>query len=348
MGFDIIIANPPYGADYPEIHKKYFKENYECTKNITGKQKGSLNTFALFIEKGVNLLKEDGNLIFIVAISVISSDSMSSLHKFLKSKCKLIKVSSYATRPQPIFENAMVNTSIIELVKRQHSDCKIYTTKMYRKDKNHHIEDILNNLEFIEINEFELQGRYPKISKSIEKKILKKIFSQDKSIFEIIRNDGKPIYYRFAGGRYYKIITNYSTSSSAERVMFLYSKVANSTGAILSSNLFFWFYQIYSDNLNLKSTEIELFKIPYSKLTNDVIKQLESVYEAYLNDIEANAKTRNAKEYANIDSFKEYKIRKSKHLIDKIDDIIGPLYGLTEVEIEFIKNYEIEFRSDDN
>jgi hypothetical protein len=48
-----------------------------------------------------------------------------------------------------------------------------------------------------------------------------------------------------------------------------------------------------------------------------------------------------------IDSFKEYKIRKSKHLIDKIDDIICPLYGLTPEETEFVKNYEIEFRVDE-
>ena len=31
-------------------------------------------------------------------------------------------------------------------------------------------------------------------------------------------------------------------------------------------------------------------------------------------------------------------------LIDKIDDLIGPLYNLTKDEIDFIKNYEIEFR----
>jgi hypothetical protein len=50
--------------------------------------------------------------------------------------------------------------------------------------------------------------------------------------------------------------------------------------------------------------------------------------------------------YANIDSYKEYKIRYSKPLIDQIDDLICPLYALTDEETEFIKNYEIEFRID--
>ena len=42
-----------------------------------------------------------------------------------------------------------------------------------------------------------------------------------------------------------------------------------------------------------------------------------------------------------------YKIGKSKSIIDRIDDYIGPLYGLSPEEIEFIKNYEIEFRMND-
>jgi len=45
-----------------------------------------------------------------------------------------------------------------------------------------------------------------------------------------------------------------------------------------------------------------------------------------------------------ISSFKEYKIGHSKYLIDKIDDIICPLYGLTSEETDFIKNYEMKFR----
>ena len=48
-----------------------------------------------------------------------------------------------------------------------------------------------------------------------------------------------------------------------------------------------------------------------------------------------------------MDSFKEYKIGYSKKIIDEIDDFIGPLYGLTKDEVEFIKNYEIEFRMAD-
>ena len=116
--------------------------------------------------------------------------------------------------------------------------------------------------------------------------------------------------YRTSGGRYFKVVTNSPTGSSKEKPIILDKKYANALGCILSSNLSFWFYQIYSNNLDWKGCEIENTPIP--PLADD--------------------------------SFKEYKIGKSKAIIDKIDDLICPLYGLSSEETEFIKNYELEFR----
>ncbi|MBI4378025.1 MAG: hypothetical protein HY578_02895 [Nitrospinae bacterium] len=182
----------------------------------------------------------------------------------------------------------------------------------------------------------------------IERKILDKIYSQKTSVGHLIKDKGKPVYYRTTGGRYYKVITPYSTGSRKETSIFFDKKISKSVGAVLSSNLYFWFYQIYSNNLDLKFYEIESFKIPLDKLTDNTIEKLEKIYNEYLEDIEANSNVRQTSRYANIDSFREYKIGKSKAIIDKIDDFIGPLYGFTQEEIDFIKNYEIAFRLTDD
>ena len=343
--FDIVIGNPPYGARYSEIDKKYFKKNYKTAITITNIQKGSLDTFTLFIEKGHYLCNILGNLHYIVPISITSSDSITAVHRLLESSCSLIKVSSYAVRPQPIFINAMVNTSILFFKKDDKLNEMIMSTKMYRKNDNLNIHHLINNLQFINVKDVKLIGRYPKISLEIEKNILIKIFSQQIKIKDIIKKDGSPIYYRTSGGRYYKVITNYSTGSTKEKFIYFNKKLTNSIGAILSSNLYFWFYQIFSNNLDLKKYEIEAFCIP--NLYNSTIKLLDKLYLEYLIDIEKNSNIRQAECYANIESFKEYKIGKSKHLIDKIDNIICPLYGLTNEEINFIKNYEIDYRLPD-
>ncbi|MEF3280315.1 MAG: N-6 DNA methylase [Elusimicrobiota bacterium] len=343
-GFDIVIGNPPYGANYSENTKKYFKQHYKSAQTIPNKQKGSLDTFTIFIEKGFNLLKKGGSLHYIVPITITSGESVMGIHRLLEMNCEEIKISSYSVRPQPIFQNSVVNTSIL-FFKKTETPCKrILATKMYRKDRNFSIEYLLKNLEFIDVFNYKLVGRYPKISLDIERKILDKIFAQKTSIRDLLRPTGKPIYYRTTGGRYFKVITNYPTGSTKEKAIYFEEYIANAIGCILSSNLYFWFYQIYSNNLDLKLYEIESFKIPFEKLDSKKIKILEKLYQEYLEDIEANANIRQTTKYTNIDSFKEYKIYKSKHIIDKIDDFIGPLYGLTEEEILFIKEYEIDFR----
>ena len=344
-GFDIVIGNPPYGAKYSEECKRYYKDNYVTAKTITGKQKASLDTFTLFIEHGYNILKINGNLAFIVPIALTSSDSLSGVHRILLDKCDNIHISSYAVRPKPVFERAVVNTSILLFTKTEQKCHHVFSTKMHRRnDDKFNLQFLVDHLQFTDVKDYMLFGRIPKIGTEIEKKILNKMFKQNK-LKTLLKYNGYPVVYRFAGGRYFKVVTNYSNGSSAERcIYFSNSKLANSVGCILSSNLSFWFYQIFSDNLNWKSYEIENFAIP--NLSDSDLNYLDKLYDRYLKDIERNANIRESTGISsyNVDSFKEYKIVRSKSIIDEIDDYIGPLYGLTPDEIDFVKNYELEFR----
>ena len=343
-GFDIVIGNPPYGAKYDNQTKRYYKNTYVTTNSIRGLQKGSLDTYTLFIELGYNLLRRNGSFAYIVPISLTSSDSLTGVHRLLMNNCDIIHISSYSVRPKPVFENAVVNTSIL-LLKKTETPCQhLYSTKMHRRGNEFDLQKLIDNLQFVDVNGQTLYGRIPKIGSEIEKTILNKLFKQTK-LGSFIKTSGSPIIYRFAGGRYFKVVTNYSNGSSAERtIYFANKKIANAVGCILSSNLSFWFYQIFSDNLNWKTYEIENFTIP--QLTTENIEYLYKLYSRYLTDIEAkaNVRTTSGESTYNVDSFKEYKIVRSKGIIDEIDDYICPLYGLTQEETDFIKNYELEFR----
>lgn len=343
-GFDIVIGNPPYGAKYDSQTKHYYQNIYVTAKNIKGVQKASLDTYTLFIEFGYNLLRKNGSFAYIVPISLTSSDSLTGVHRILIQNCDTIHISSYAVRPKPVFENAVVNTSIL-LFQKTGTPCQhLYSTKMHRRGNVFDLQKLIDNLQFVDVKEQILYGRIPKIGTEIEKDILRKLFKHSK-LGSLICTNGSPIIYRFAGGRYFKVITNYSNGSSAERtIYFADKKIADAIGCILSSNLSFWFYQIFSDNLNWKTYEIENFTIPHLADVN--INFLDNLYARYLTDIEAkaNIRTTSGESTYTVDSFKEYKIVRSKFIIDEIDDYIGPLYGLTPEEIDFIKNYELEFR----
>jgi hypothetical protein len=346
-GFDVVLGNPPYGAGFSEKEKKYFLQNYESAKTIKGKQKGSTDTFSLFIEQGYCLLQEGGNLSYIVPLTITSGESMTGLHNILFSNCKQIKISSYCDRPLQIFKHAHKKISIIMFNKTKTPCESLLTTKMYRWNNGISLQNLIENMQFTESLSHRLNGRLPKISLELESGILDKIFSpENTSIGQLRKKEGESIYYRSSGGMYYNVITNYSTGSTQEKQVVLDKNISDTVGAILSSDLFFWYQQVYSDNLHLKSYEIDSFTIPVAQLNPVRIAEIEKIYIEYLQDIEKNAINHATSSYININSFKEYKIRKSKHLIDRIDNLICPLYGLTKIEMEFIKNYEIEFRLD--
>ena len=342
-GFDIVIGNPPYGAKYDNETKRFYKNTYVTANSIRGLQKGSLDTYTLFIELGYDLLRRDGSFAYIVPISLTSSDSLTGVHRMLMGNCDTIYISSYAVRPKPVFENAVVNTSIL-LFQKTGTPCQhLYSTKMHRRGNEFDLQRLIDNLNFVNVYGYTMTGRIPKIGCEMEKDILSKVI-KNIPIKTLYDNEGEPIYYRTTGGRYFKVVTNYPTGSTKEKPLYFQKRLTNAIGCILSSSLAFWFYQIYSNNLDWKTYEIENFTIP--QLLSENIIYLNKLYSRYLIDIEAkaNVRTTSGESTYNVDSFKEYKIVHSKAIIDEIDDYICPLYGLTQEETDFIKNYELEFR----
>ena len=345
-GFDIVIGNPPYGAKTTDSDKRYYKQRYYCaTSHPNQGQKGSTDTFAVFIELGHSILCPSGYLAFIVPMSVGSSDAMTALQYVIEKTCSEIRVSSYSNRPKQIFDAACVRTSIFMFKKSSKPLEHIYTTKLNRRTESNTIKDIIDNLQFIDSKTLKLPGRYAKIGTQTELQLLSNLFRFKKRIADYICDSGKDVYYRAAGGRYFNVVTNYPTYSSAEKSF--KCSFTDVIGLIMSSSYFYFYQQVYTDGLNLKRSEIDNYPLPdLSKLSNDSLAKLSELYSNYLEDIERNAAIRISSNTSthNIDSFKEYKIVRSKNIISEIDEVVGHLYALSSDEIKFIKNYEIKYR----
>ncbi len=343
-GFNIVIGNPPYGANYSDNHKKYFKQNYFSAHSKNG-LKGSLDTFSLFIDKSYQTMNINSFLIFIVPLAITSSESMSALHNLLLNNCETISISTYSNRPKKIFDNADQRVAILSFIKNHRPTKYLMTTKVNKRYEVTSVQDLINNLQFVNSIDFIKYGRFPKVGSNIEINILRKIFSIGFNLKSMLLDKGLPIFYRSSGGRYYNIITNYTTGSSKENSFNVIPEYRDIMAAVLSSNLYYWFYHIYSNTLDLKTYELEIFPIP----VEDLIKnqdEIELLYKKYLDDLHKNSIIKQVN-YAHIKEYREYYARKSKHLIDKIDLAIKDAYGLTDEEINFIINYDIEFRTDD-
>ena len=342
--FDVVIGNPPYGNLLTKEEKEYARNNFSCAC-----KGGSTNLYVLFIEKGIKLLRKGGILSYIVPLSITAGESVAPIQRMMLDNFEEIKISSFSDRPCQVFKDASIKVSIILLQNKGKTNNKLFMTKMHRIsliDKKNHITNIkefLDKQHFIECKDYVKKGRLPKISNEIEKSILTKIFNFKTTIKDFEKQEGKAIYYRTTGGRYFEAIyyrtqnngyyqygTTYSTKSSTEAKLLLDSKYCLIIGAILASNLSWYIKQILTDTRSFTKELINDFPIPVENLSQQAINQIEEKYNEYLIDIEKNKIVHKTTSYKNIDNFTEYKLCKSKHIIDQLDDLICPLYNLTK------------------
>jgi hypothetical protein len=105
QGFNVVIANPPYGVKFKAEEKKYFKSTY---KTIVGKY----DSYGFFFEKSFDLLAVNGELIFITPHTWLMIKEASSLRvHFLKQGIfRLILILD-----QPVFESAIVDAVVSQI-----------------------------------------------------------------------------------------------------------------------------------------------------------------------------------------------------------------------------------------
>ncbi len=112
--FDIIIGNPPYVNIFnieDVAYRDYLKKKYSIYKNKT-------DLYAFFIQKGHELLSENGTLYFIISNSWLGTDSFSRLREFLLEKTRVTKlIKCYSN----VFE-ASVTTVILGIKKEKTKD----------------------------------------------------------------------------------------------------------------------------------------------------------------------------------------------------------------------------------
>lgn len=114
--FDIIIGNPPYGI--PSLSKHYTirvnNETKKRYKKIYETWYGKYNVYGAFIEKSIKLLKENGQLIFIVPATFMILDEFKKLREFLakNGKTEIIYIGSNVFKPE-----ADITTVILKFVR---------------------------------------------------------------------------------------------------------------------------------------------------------------------------------------------------------------------------------------
>ena len=125
-GFDIVIGNPPYERTiYLEKEKEYYSEKYMSSY-------GAYDILILFIERSLNLLRDNGYLGFIVSNKFLVSDYGKKLRELLLKSYKIIKIVDLADAKR-VFPDALVSTAIIIIQKMK--PITNYKVKIFIADK---------------------------------------------------------------------------------------------------------------------------------------------------------------------------------------------------------------------
>ena len=167
VGFDVVIGNPPYidSRENQESQKEYWKKNYRSTEF------GKTNTYEIFIERGIEILKSDRLLTYIFPIVWLSVEACQSSRRFVLSNYLANEI---AYTEAAVFSDANVDTMILQLSKTK----PIKDYKINVKKFNHNfsaIDELKNVVQQNEKDEFKrvylkLDAIYERILNTISDK----------------------------------------------------------------------------------------------------------------------------------------------------------------------------------
>jgi type I restriction-modification system DNA methylase subunit len=350
-GFDCVIGNPPYVDVIGDIFTDYSFSTYK-----------GRNLYNYFVEKGLRLLNDtNGNLGFIIPISIITSARMKSTRDFIREfrgTAKYVNIDSSAN-PGTLFDGLKLRLSITFIKLNNHErKMRIFSsdfTKFFNAERNLFIP-LIKTSEIPE--DLIIESIIPKVGSQIEVSILRKMLSvkcnyftfQDKS-----KTSHNKLYYKGTGYNYmlaFKSIPFFEVNgqqveNSKTKELTLREDILIE-GAILvfSSSLFYWYWTVYSNCFDFTNQDFERFPIDLPKLNNYKQTILE-LYDKVVTDLEKNGEMVTYNKANGPTRYFQYRARFTKPLFDNVDDLLGEIYGFTDEELNFVKTYDLRFRTDD-
>ena len=335
-GFDVVIGNPPY-VEYSTIRDVYEPSNRSLLK--TG------NLYSLCTEKSLDLVTPNGYVGIIVPISSISTPRMKSLMKLLVKQSCFLSISSFAVRPDKLFIGADMNLTILLLRRGQPKTNAVFCTR-YNRWYTSGRPYLFQTLVYAKSRYFETDqsAAIPKIGSSTEMHILDKAVAfRGVEKLEAHLSVGDTIYYH-SGGRYYR-------KAIRDRLSNEYKPLTLKKGwgdvliCLLSSSLYYLIWIITSDTYHVTQGDIRLLTVPES-LEND--QRLTGLATRLLADMWAQAERRTrTRAHGTQQEEVNFRVGKSKRIIDAIDRVLAQHYGFTAEELDFIINYDIKYRMGD-
>lgn len=349
--FDIIVGNPPYGDVLTEAEKKFVK----------GYKTGHINDIvAPFIERQLHLLRSDGYFGNIHAMGILYQTAAAPVRDLLREQMEDGRMACFGHRPDTIFEGANPRAAVttgrkVEVENGSPEKHDFETSDFilfYPEDREAAFEDIdYGSIEGLilgdHIGDEEANKAYPKVGCETSRSILESLRDENERLFadvttrdedsavdtnNVVWRNYHPLYWPnpFLSNLY----EDYGGSASRdfEPMYFETDLQRKAAFIIMQSSTFYHYWMKYENQRDLNWGPIDAFPFPEEDALDENEAEIEELADKMWGEMEAQ-----------FDGSKIPDGSLLKPVADEIDDLMAPLLGLDDEQVEWVKEYHTEF-----
>lgn len=346
-GFDCVIGNPPY-VEYRDV-----APTYSLPKGLYNTAECK-NLYAFTYERSLRLVREGAWVGLIIPVSSLCTERYRPLQKLWLERGLTI-ASSFNDRPSRLFEGIEHARLAIVLHRSDRSPAKVFTTG-YLKWTAAERSTLFERLTFADATNTLSPLGIPKIGRSIEAKILQRLEAEPRQLAHFLRKSGAArLYYTRKLSHFVQILDfvpeiidqsgHTREPSELKELRFENRPTALAYLAMLNSSLFYWYLSVFSDCRNLNRREVDATPFAVDEASAQTISQLSELATRLMMDFRRHSEMR-AMSYASVGTLTIQCIfpRRSKVIIDEIDEVLANHYGFTDSELDFMRNFDVKYR----
>jgi hypothetical protein len=352
-GFDVIVGNPPY-VEWKKINSYDVTAGGYRTLNCG-------NIYTAICERCYDLLNSRGLFGMIVPVSSVSTGRMSALRQDWAERKVSTHVSLYSgdAHPSVLFQGVKFRLCIL-LQSFGHGSSRVWSTHFYRwwPTGRQHLFPLVNYVPVASDNP--RLGLIPKVASPIHADVLDKMCAVSASIGDSeVKQSDKSVYCHRIVAHFVKAFDfvpffkneRDGVKKSEDYKVFSFANAAqrDAVSALLNSNLVYCWFVTYSDVYHFGRDLILDFPCDVPRLADEYGSELKSANKRLMKKLKKDSVRRRIPyRTTGLVEYDEFYPRKAKAEIDEIDKIVGEFYGLTSEELDFVINYDVKFRLEDD
>ena len=345
-GFDVVIGNPPFVEFTPKNVGYKLPPTHQLATSTCG------NLYAFVTERCFSLCAQTGKFSFIMPSASLCTPRMAPLFDGTLKRYSFVAVSLWDERPSKLFDGVDQQLAIFlcgEDARNQQTFC-ISAMRHWTANERAVLFETQSYMH-VQTSFREAQVS-PKLASALEMKLL--LGLKKRQFKHVATGKTLPIYYKNAGGRYWRLVKSFptffssetgATQTSTEKTKEISASEVMIFVALYSSTLFYWYWRVVSNCRHLTEREFDAFPLKPQVFSDSEKVNLLKLGQEYEQDIKKNAIrliTRNKR--TGLIEQDSFKLSASKPIIDKIDLALTKAYDFTDEETDFIINYDIKYR----